>query len=257
MSQHFAARLRDRQLLGGTFIKTPQSHHAEIAGLAGLDFVVFDSEHAPFSAAQLDHCLLGARAAGIASLVRLRQSSPSDVLQALDLGATGVLVPHVTSARQARAIVASARYRDGLRGFSNSPRAGAYGGHSMLEHIERSDSETAVLCQIEDREAVEAIDEIAGVAGIDCLFIGRADLSVSYRLFDVDHPEVERAIQRVASAGRSACVPVGMFVADTAAMARYAALGVTLFVIGSDQSLLRSGFSKLSQSVAELRSQIQ
>ena len=100
MSSDFAIRVRERQPVCGTFIKTPQAHHAEIAGLAGLDFVLFDTEHAPFSAAQLDHCLLGAKAAGLASVVRLSDSRPPTVLQALDLGASGVLVPHVTSAAQ-------------------------------------------------------------------------------------------------------------------------------------------------------------
>ena len=253
MSGDFAIRVRDRQMVCGTFVKTPQAHHAEIAGLAGLDFVVFDTEHAPFSVAQLDQCVLGARAAGIASVVRLADSRPQTVLQALDLGASGVLVPHVTSVAQAREVVASARYRDGTRGFSNSPRAGAYGGNAMLEHVERSDRETTVLCQIEDREAVDAIDEIAQVSGIDCLFIGRADLAVSYRVFDLAHREVEEAVERIASAGRAAGVPVGMFVGDENAVARYAALGVTLFVIGSDQATLRAGFTRLSRSFAALR----
>lgn len=253
MSRDFTADVRARQILCGTFIKTPHSHHAEIAGLAGLDFVVIDTEHAPYSAEQLDQCVLGARAAGIASIVRLADSAPRTVLQALDLGAAGVLVPHVTSAAQASEIVASTRYRDGTRGFSNSPRAGAYGGRAMLEHIERSDKAVSVLCQIEDREAVEAIDEIAAVAGVDCLFIGRADLAVSYRVFDLEHGEIEHAIERIVSAGQAAGVPIGMFVGDESAVARYAALGVTLFVIGSDQATLRTGFTRLGHMFARLR----
>jgi 2-keto-3-deoxy-L-rhamnonate aldolase RhmA len=252
MSGDFATRVRDRQPVCGTFIKTPQAHHAEIAGLVGLDFVVFDTEHAPFSIAQLDHCLLGAKAAGLSSVVRLSDSRAQTVLQALDLGASGVLVPHVTSAAQAREVVASARYRDGTRGFSNSPRAGAYGGSTMLEHLDRSDREAVVLCQIEDREAVDAIDEIARVKGIDCLFIGRADLAVSYRVFDLEHRDVEQAVERIASAGRAAGVPVGMFVGDENAVARYAALGITLFVIGSDQAIVRAGFTRLARSFAAL-----
>jgi 2-keto-3-deoxy-L-rhamnonate aldolase RhmA len=248
MSAHdFARRVRDNARMCGTFIKTPAAQHAEIAGLAGLDFVVFDSEHALFSASDLDHCVLGARAADVAAVVRLTDAGPHTVMRALDAGAQGVLVPHVTSAAQARETVASARYREGTRGFSNSPRAGDYGGRGMREHIELSDREVAVLCQIEDREAVEAIDDIARVPGIDCLFLGRADLAVSYRAFDLEHADVTRAVERVAAAGRAAGVPVGMFVGDAAAVPAFAELGISVFVVGSDQSVLRAGLTKLAR----------
>jgi 2-keto-3-deoxy-L-rhamnonate aldolase RhmA len=77
---------------------------------------------------------------------------------------------------------------------------------------------------------------------------------VSYRVFDLEHREVELAVERIASAGRAAGVPVGMFVGDENAVARFAALGITLFVIGSDQAILRAGFTRLTHSFAALRS---
>jgi 2-keto-3-deoxy-L-rhamnonate aldolase RhmA len=246
----FAERVRQRAPLCGAFIKTPCAQHAEIAGLAGLDFAVFDTEHALFSAAELDRCMLGARVSGLPAVVRLADNAPHSVLRALDAGAQGVLVPHVTSAGQARSIVASARYRDGTRGFSNSPRAGEYGGRSMSDHIERSDRETTVLCQIEDREAVDAIDEIASVPGIDCLFLGRADLAVSYRTFDPAHKDVLRAVERVADAGCRYDVPVGIFIGEVSAVSLFASLGVSLFVIGSDQSVLRAGLANMGREFA-------
>lgn len=250
MSAKFSTRLREGAPLCGIFVKTPHYHHAEIAGLAKLDFIVLDTEHAPFSNAQLDQCVLGARAQGLASVVRLAETTPRAVLQALDLGASGVLVPHVTSPEQAREIVGWARYRTGKRGFSNSPRAGDYGARPLAEHVHQSDREVSVLCQIEDREAVDAIDRIAQVEGVDCLFIGRADLAVSYRVFDIDHPEVEQAVERIAAAGRAAGVPVGIFLGDAGAVPRYRALGISFFVIGSDQAVLRAGCLHLRAAFA-------
>lgn len=250
MNGQFSTRLRARAPLCGIFVKTPDYHHAEIAGLAQLDFIVLDAEHAPFSTAQLDQCILGARAHGMASVVRLGDTAPRAVRQALDMGAAGVLVPHVISAAQARAVIDWSRYRSGSRGFSNSPRAGGYGAHPMAEHIDRSDREATVLCQIEDREAVDAIDEIARVDGVDCLFIGRADLAVSYRVFDIDHADVDTAIERIAAAGRAAGTPVGIFLGDAGGVERYRTMGISFFVIGSDQAILRAGCTRLRTAFA-------
>jgi 2-keto-3-deoxy-L-rhamnonate aldolase RhmA len=177
----FRIRLRRGDPMCGPFIKTPHYQNIEIAGAAGMDFVVLDAEHAPFSIEAIDRCLLGCAGASLPGLVRLPDAEPSTILQVLDMGAAGIVVPHIVSATQARAAVAATRYRDGVRGFSNSPRAGGYGRLAMAEHLRSHDAAVSVVCQIEDPEAVDHVDEIAAVSGVDCLFIGRADLAVSSR----------------------------------------------------------------------------
>lgn len=248
----FRKRLRARRIVGGTFIKTPAYPHVEIAGRAGLDFVVLDTEHAVFDPAQLDQCVLAARSASVAALVRIPDHRPETLLRVLDMGAAGVLVPHVIDAACARAVVAAGRYRDGQRGYSNSPRSGEYGGLSMLEHVDQADLGTSVLCQIEDRAAIDNIDAIAAVPGVDCLFIGRADLAVSYGVYQLDHPLVDAAIEKVIQAGRVAGVPVGLFLGDASQVEAYAARGVSVFVIGSDQSWLRGAASGLAAQIGRL-----
>ena len=119
----------------------------------------------------------------------------------------------------------------------------------MPNHIADSDRQLAVLCQIEDRAAVEAVDAIAAVDGVDCLFIGRADLAVSYGRDDIDHADVQAAVQRIAAAGRQAAVPVGIFVGDTRDIERYRELGISLFLVGSDQSLLKGAVTAMVGSV--------
>jgi 2-keto-3-deoxy-L-rhamnonate aldolase RhmA len=239
-NQAFRARLRERAPLGGTFIKTPAYQHVEIAGGAGLDFVVLDAEHAVFDPAQLDQCALAARAAGTAAVVRLPDPGAASVLRVLDMGAAGVLVPHVVDAECAREIVARTRYADGMRGYSNSPRSGGYGALPMARHMQEADAGVSVLCQIEDRAGVDNIAAIAAVPGVDCLFIGRADLAVSYGVTELDHPLVAQAVDTVIQAGAAAGVAVGIFLPDADALAAYAARGVSLFVIGSDQGWLRA-----------------
>src|SRR4051812_6738437 len=122
----FRRRFLAREVLLGTFVKTPGPHTTEALGTAGLDFVVIDEEHGPFDRGSVDLALLGARAGGIAGLVRV--SDTGHLLAALDDGATGVLVPHVDSPQRAAEVVALCRYRGGSRGFSNTTRAGGYGG---------------------------------------------------------------------------------------------------------------------------------
>ncbi|VCU71811.1 5-keto-4-deoxy-D-glucarate aldolase [Pigmentiphaga humi] len=249
----FRDRLRARAQLGGTFIKTPAYQHVEIAGGAGLDFVVLDAEHAVFDPAQLDQCVLAACAAGTAAVVRLPDPGASSVLRVLDMGAAGVLVPHVTDADCAREIIARTRYAGGVRGYSNSPRSGGYGALSMARHMQEADSGVSVLCQIEDKAGVDNIEAIAAVPGVDCLFIGRADLAVSYGVAELDHPLVAQAVDKVVRAGAAAGVAVGIFLPDAGALDAYAARGVSLFVIGSDQSWLRAAALGLSGRMASAR----
>ncbi|MDH3233657.1 MAG: aldolase/citrate lyase family protein, partial [Alphaproteobacteria bacterium] len=175
----FRQRLIDRELLVGTFIKTPTGHATEILGDLGFDFVVLDEEHAPFDRGSIDIALLAARAANTAGIVRVPSANPASLLSVLDCGATGVLVPHVDTAAKAREVVAACRYREGNRGFSNSPRAGGYGRLGVWDHVDRSDAQVAVIAMIEDPPAVDVIDTIVEVEGLDAVFIGRGDLTVS------------------------------------------------------------------------------
>ena len=167
----FRQRLRAGERLIGTFIKTPTSHTSEIIGDVGFDFVVIDEEHAPFDRVTIDAALLGARAAATAGIVRAARPDEGErSSSALDDGAVGVLVPHVASAEKAQQVVAAARYRGGRRGFSNSPRAGRYGGLGLSAHLARADAQTTVIAMIEDPEALDEIDAIARVEGIDAFF---------------------------------------------------------------------------------------
>lgn len=241
---HFAARLRAGQPLLSSFIKTPSHAVVEIAGDAGLDAVVLDAEHAPFDQGSLDRGLLACRAASVSGLVRVADSRPATLLQALDLGADGLVLPHIVHADQARDILRATRYRDGHRGFSNSPRAGGYGRATLAEHLSAEDGRHAIVAQIEDREALEHLDAIAAVGQIDCLLVGRADLAVSLGAERLDDPRVEAATSLVIDAAARAGKASGLFVAGLDDLDRFAARGVSFFILGSDQALLRAGWSQ-------------
>lgn len=240
----FRARVAAQELLLGTFIKTPTGHATEIFGDVGYDFVVIDAEHAPFDRAALDITIMAARAGRIAALVRVFSPVPSELLSVLDCGAQGVLVPHVLSVKKARDVAQACRYRGGKRGFSNSPRAGRYGGLGLWDHVAHGDKVTTVIAQIEDPEAIDVVDEIACVDGIDALFIGRGDLTVAMGAASPDAPEIRAACEKIFAAGKKANKPVMVFSGTSADMQAMRAMGASGFVMASDQGLMRQAASR-------------
>lgn len=238
-ASQFRQRLLAKEPLLGTFIKTPTSHAIEILGDIGFDFVIVDAEHAPFDRKAIDMAMLAARAADIAALVRVAGPGPEPILAALDCGATGVVVPHIASAQAAEAAVTASRYRGGKRGFSNSPRAGGYGRLAMWEHVVAADAITTVIAMIEDPEAVDQIESIMAVQGLDGAFIGRADLSVALDVAGPDAEAIKSATIRIAAAAGAAGKPVCAMTANQADAAWLRELGISALVVSSDQGLLR------------------
>lgn len=244
MIQDFRARLRSGELLVGTFIKTPAPHIVEILGHAGLDFAVIDQEHAPIELGQMDMLALAGRASGLPLLSRRWGAQADWIAPLLDLGLAGVMVPHVLDAAAANAVCDAVRFSRGKRGVSPSPRSGNYGGMSIPAFKETSDAASVIMVQIEDASALEHLDDIAAITDVDLLFVGPADLSQSMGV-DMPSTQLDAAIDRVIAAGRKAGVAVGLFVGDAAQIPSWHAKGVTLFVCGSDQAMLRKSAAQV------------
>lgn len=245
MTAPLKARLAAGELLIGTFVKTPSPIVVEILALTDLACLCLDAEHAPFDRLAIDACVMAARAGGKDVLVRIAATVPEHVLNALDCGATGIVAPHVRSADEARALARMCRYGAGGRGYAGSSRAAGYTTRTMAANLAAADERTTVIAQIEDPEAIDAIDAIAQVDGIDCLFVGRADLTVAYGTTDQDDPRVVAAVEAVCAAGRRHGRPVGMFVARESDVPGWAARGASLFLLGSDHGFLLAGAARL------------
>lgn len=244
--ESFKVRVRRGDRLVGTFVKTVSHEPLEVLGRTGLDFVVLDAEHAPFDRHSIDVCVLAGLSCAMPVLVRIAARAPGDIQTALDVGATGVLVPHTRNAAQAAEAARWSRFEGGLRGYSNSPRAGDYGRKGMNEMVAECDSRSTILCQVEDAEALEHISEIASLQEVDCVFIGKADLAMSLGLRDATSPAVEDAVRLICRECVQAGKAVGIFVPDETAIEAYEAAGVTLFVVGSDQSFLRQQATRIA-----------
>lgn len=241
-------RLHARDLLAGTWVKTPHPHVVEVLALSPLDLIVLDAEHAPFDRGTLDLCIMAARAGGKPVLVRPASSAHEQILNALDCGADGVIVPHVRSAQEAREIMRACHYVPGGRGFAGSSRAAGYTTFGMAKHRERA-KDVIVIAQIEDVEAVECIEEIAAIEGIDALFIGRADLTISYAADTPDDAIVIAAVERICAAGQAAGRTIGMFLGRVGDVPEWRAKGASLFVLQSDQDFLLKGAAGLAEAI--------
>ena len=239
------SRIAAGDALLGTFLKTPHPHIVEVLAGSGLDCLCIDAEHAPFDRRDIDLCIMAARLGGLPVLVRTPNSNAEQILNALDCGADGVLVPHVRSADEACAVAAAAHYASGGRGYAGSSRAAGYGTRSMPDHKAASAAKTVVIAQIEDAEALAEIDAIAAVAGIDALFIGRIDLTVSLGCESPDDPIVIAAVEHIVAACVAAGRPVGMFVSRTSDVTTWREKGAALFLLGSDHGFVRDGAKAL------------
>ncbi len=231
----------------GTFVKTASPHTIEVLGTTRLDFVCIDAEHAPLDRATLDLLVMATRTTRLQAFIRIAEVNPAVILSALDIGAAGILVPHVDSAEDARRVVAMARYRGGVRGYSSSPRFAGYGSLGMKEALRIGD-EAQVICQIESEAALSEVEAIAVVPGVAGLFVGRADLALSMGLDNARDPRVLEATRHVLAVARKAGKRAGMFVAGNAERDEFAALGADWFIVSSDQTLLRQAAQAIAHA---------
>ncbi|WP_306316783.1 MULTISPECIES: HpcH/HpaI aldolase/citrate lyase family protein [unclassified Streptomyces] len=170
-------RLKDGDSLRGALLRLPSETLVEMAGVAGLDYVLIDCEHGPADAALLQQHIMAAEAHGIDVLVRVGTAEPALALRALDLGAAGLVHPHVDSADDARRAVAASHYPPwGERGFATYSRSGRFGTVTAAEHVAAS-RETLVVAMVETERACAAADAIAGTEGVDAVLVGPADLA--------------------------------------------------------------------------------
>lgn len=243
----FRNRLIAREGLVGCFVKTPHPTVIEVLGAGPLDFLVLDGEHAPFDRASIDAAMLAARAVGCPVLVRVPDDSPAFILNVLDCGAAGVVVPHVTSVAQATALAHAVRYVPGGRGIAGTTRAGGYGARPLAEHRISAGEEVSLICQIEDREGVGSARDIAAVDGVDALFVGRADLTVSCGFDDFAAPEIAKMCDEVLGVG---CIATGLYCAPDEDPTPWRKKGANFVVSGSDHTFLAQGAKALAATIA-------
>ena len=183
-------KLRRGEPAFGVSVMIPSPQVVEMIAAAGFDWVLIDCEHGTVTLESVELMAMAAEASGITAIARPVSRSPEHILQVMDRGVMGVQVPHVKNAADARAAVAAVKFHPlGERSIAAGTRAAVYDAHGTLaDYVKAANDATLIAVQIEDREAVENLDEILAVDDIDVFFVGPSDLSQS-----MGHPGNPRA----------------------------------------------------------------
>ena len=234
-------RLSAGQLALGCFVRSPDPTLAEYVASGGWDFLVFDGEHGTVSLEDVPNLVRACDVRGVTSFVRVPTREPGVVLRCLDAGAGGIIYPWVSDSDQARSAVRFAKYAPlGNRGLAGNR---SIDWSTNRETIGRANDSTMVVVQVETSEAVDNVEDLCRVDGVDVLFIGPSDLSQSLGVpGEIDHPLVREAVAHVAAAVRRSDKHLGLFAGTTEAAAKGVEHGAR-FVATSVEMLLGGGMA--------------
>lgn len=251
-SLQLGTRLRRKASAGwalGTFlIELPSPATLTALSLAGFDFVVLDMEHSAIDCSTLEPLILAAQAAGLSALVRTWGEDSGLIGKVLDMGAHGIMVPHVESADRARAVVDQARFPPrGQRGFSPLTKF-----ESLGHPLRALDDSTFVIVQIEGREALQQAGRIAAVAGIDAVFVGPYDLALSLGVAPGSTQVLAAATRIARSVPRG--VSLGIYIDDPAKCAAWAARRFAVQCVSFDGRMLSDGARQVVAQAKRSRS---
>ena len=222
----------------GTFSAIPHPVAIEVTAAAGLDFLCIDWEHSQIGRERIEDLVRAADVHKVPAMVRVPGHTPEWIASVLDAGAAGVLVPRVSTAAQAKAAVMATRYPPvGERGVGPG-RASAY-GYRIPDYLKAANESLVLAIQVETAEGLANIDEIVKVEGVDVIFIGPGDLSVSINAMGpAGADKLNAAIEKITSTARAAGKAVGIFRPSADDVGKWSAAGITFFMLASDTMFL-------------------
>ena len=248
-SQDLRRKLASGAALVGTFVATPSAEIVEMLGLAGFDFCVLDMEHAHFGTETIAHLLRAAELRGMAAIVRVPSTAPEQIGIVLDLGAAGVMIPGVASAEDGERMVALTRYPPlGRRGAHLSTRHLRYSATRFADVVGDPQARPFTVLQIESAVDPHGIEAIAGVDGLDVVFVGINDLSQSVgRGGDFEHEDVQSVVRQIVTAAKSRGVALGLWARRPADLGKLKDRGFSFLTVSNNELM----FFEAAQAIAQ------
>lgn len=236
--QNFRQKCTSGAAVVGTFAAIPHPVAIEVAAASGVDFLCIDWEHSQIARDRIEDLIRAADVHRVPAMVRVPGHAPESIAAVLDAGAAGVLVPRVSTAAQAAAMVQATRYPPaGARGVGPG-RAAAY-GYRIPDYLSEANDSLLLAIQVETAEGLANIGEIAAVEGVDLIFIGPGDLSVSIGAMGPAHAErLDAAIGTIAATALGAGRKVGIFRPSADDVGKWIKSGISFFIIASDTMFL-------------------
>ncbi len=240
--------LHDGKCIYGPFMKTSDPMFVEIAGIAGFDFVILDVEHGPVGIESQQNNVRAAEARDMIPIIRLKDKNENTISKALDIGAYGIQVPQIMTASEAEDVVKYAKfYPYGMRGVCRFVRAADYSNMDRYEYFESS-KDVLVILQLEGIDAINNLDEILEVDGVDILFIGPYDLSQSLGLpGKVNDPVVVNAMMKIVNKAKSKNKIVGCFVDTLDDLKMWRDIGVQYISYSVDAGIFMDACKSIKQ----------
>lgn len=224
----------------GTFAKIPDPSVIEIFAFSGFDYFIIDNEHSQMGKESMVNLLRASDISGIVPIVRVRENSRAQILQALDGGGLGIMVPETNTAAEVRHVVDSALYSpEGMRGYTASNRAAGYGSMNATDYARKANENMMVIVYCETQAAIDNLDAILAVPHVDCLWMGPMDLSQALGVTgNPNHPKVVEAMDRIIAKCKKAGVASGTIAPDAETTKDLLRRGVQLIGLSSDQAMI-------------------
>jgi len=232
-------RLNAGQPSVGCFVGLGSPNAAELLAHAGFEWLVIETEHSALDSAEIEHMLMAVNGTETIPIVRLPSANPVYIQRSLDFGAMGIMVPMVKTAEEARAVVQATRYPPaGTRGY-NPLRAAHYSFDSQ-DYFYQANDNLLVTLILETKEAVENLEAIASVPGVDVLFLGPFDLCLSLGLDPMKqpHPQIEKVIDQMVSIGKKTGVAMGIHAFNPDQLRQRQSQGFTMISYSTDYVML-------------------
>lgn len=240
--KNLKSRLKQGETLNGCWLNLGSSVTAEIVGLAGFDWVLIDLEHGAGVEKDALHQLQALKHTPAASIVRVESTERQRIHRVLDLGAEGVMCPRINNLIEAKEAANGLLYPPkGSRGVAKMVRATGFGENFPTYRKESSENILKVI-QIETVEALNYLDEIAALDGVDVLFIGPSDLSMELGIYgQLDHPTFKDALKKTIDAAQGCGKVAGILLPDPDDFATYHEMGMRMIACGADATFVAEG----------------
>ena len=237
----------------GAWLGIPSPHSARLMARLPLDWLLIDAEHAPIEGALLTEMVAAiAEVDGPAPLVRIAHAGVKDIKRALDAGAYGIIAPMINTPEEAEQVVAWSRFPPQGERSLGSPYAGLAFGQSMVEYQKHANEQIIVGIQIESIKAFEKLDALLDVKGIDLVFVGPVDLSLSLSLDPLPEnpdPQFQRLLNRLIASAKPHRLPLGIHCSSGKAAAERLRQGFQFVAVASDTGgMLRAVSAELEAS---------
>jgi len=245
-------RIRSGEIVHGCWINLASTISAEIVGQVGFDWLLLDLEHGAGDVAIMYQQLQVLSGSSSTSIVRIDQLSRPKAQRILDAGASGIMFPQIQSAEEARGAIEMMYYPPrGTRGMAKMTRATGFGRFAN-EYINNLDQNLLCIIQIETLKALDNIDAIAATDGIDVLFVGPTDLTLSLGILgQLNHPKYQDAIRNIAAAAKRYGKAVGVLLQDVNEYEMYYQLGYRFLACGADGMFVRRGADEMMRRMGE------